>query len=85
MFPPFQPKDGSVYIVSDRQDVKYMNDWRSDGYTWRNYGKNKVTNGEKILEKSYFRIKNGKDECDNFQRVMYRFFGKDYNNLTLIQ
>ena len=84
-FPPFQPKGGSVYIVSDRQDVKCINDWRSDGYTWRNYGKNKVTNGEKILEKSYFRIKNGKDECDNFQRVMYRFFGKDYNNLTLIQ
>ena len=84
-FPPFKPKGGTVYVISDGQNSKHMDDWRSDGYTWRNYGKNKVTNGDKVLEKSYFRIKNGKEENNNFQRVMYRFFGNDYTSFTLIQ
>ena len=53
--------------------------------TWRNYGKNKVTNGDKIIEKSYFRIKNGKEESDNFQKVMLRYYGSDYNHITIVQ
>ena len=82
-FPPFQPKGGSFYLITDGQCIDNKDDWRADGYTWRNYGKNKVTNGDKIIEKSYFRIKNGKEESDKFQRVMLRYHGNDYNHVTL--
>ena len=83
--PPFKPKGGTVYLVTDGQRVENKDDWRADGYTWRNYGKTKVTDGDKVLEKSYFRLKNGKDENDHFQRIMIRFFGSDYNHLTVVQ
>ena len=84
-FPPFKPKGGSVYLLTDGQKIQNKDDWRADGYTWRNYGKNKVTNGDKIIEKSYFRIKNGKEESDNFQKVMLRYYGSDYNHITIVQ
>ena len=77
-FPPFQPKGGTVYLITDGQREKHKDDWRADG-------KNKITNGDKTREKSYFRIKNGKEESENFQRVMIRFYGNDYNYLTLVQ
>ena len=44
----------------------------------------KITNGDKIPENSYFRIKNGKEESENFQRVMIRFYENDYNHLTVV-
>ena len=59
-FLPYQPKGGSMFLFSARQQSQNKDDWRADGYTWRTYGKSKVTNGDKIIEKSYFRIKNGK-------------------------
>ena len=83
-FPPLKPKGGTVYVITDGQREKHKVDWRADGYTWRNYGKNKITNDDKILEKSYFRIKNGKEESENFQRVMIRFYGNAYNHLTAV-
>ena len=72
--PPFKPKGGTVYQVTDGQRVENKDDWRADGYTWRNYGKTKVTDGDKVLEKSYFRLKNGKDKNDHFQRIKIRLF-----------
>lgn len=80
-FPPFKPKSGTTYLITDRQNAQHKDDWRADSYTWRNYRKNKVTDGDRILEKSFFfRIRMEKGESDQFQRVMIRFYGTDYNH-----
>ena len=50
ILPPFRPKGGTVYLVTDGQPVENKNDWRAEGYTWRNYGKTKGTDSDKVLE-----------------------------------
>ena len=83
--PPFKPKDESVNFLMDGHKIQNKDDWHADGYTCPNYGKIKVINGGKIIEKSYFRILNGKKESDNFQPVILRYYGSDYNNITIVQ
>lgn len=36
---PYSPQAGSIFVYSDSGDDIKKTDWRSDGYTWRNYGK----------------------------------------------
>ena len=74
--PPFQSMGGGVYLITDVQRIHNKDDWRADGYTWRNYGKNKV----RLL-----RNKNRKEESDKFQRVMLRYHGNDYYHMTLVK
>jgi len=53
--PEHRPKGGVVYLYTWNDDVK-KDDWRADGYRWRQSGSFKVNCGGVVLKKIYFQV-----------------------------
>lgn len=85
------PQGGEIYLFYTCDPLKY-NDWRADGYIWKNMGANKsVPPKDPVLLKSYFHAKNTeKIACNEFKReiwvkiglespVLIHYFGNNSN------
>ena len=53
--PPFKPTGKAVFVLK-MDDSNLSDDWRADGYTWRNNG---VRNMPFNIKKHYFKLSNG--------------------------
>ena len=81
--PPYRHTAGKVYVYSDGGDVNKKDDWKADGYTWRNYGTKKYMCDGLEIEKTAFRIINNKKVSYEFQKHSFRFTDS-YNGKTVI-
>ncbi|XP_060607618.1 uncharacterized protein LOC132759787 [Ruditapes philippinarum] len=82
--PPYRPANGSVYLFDDSGDSKKSEDWRADGYTWKNNGRRVYQSNEKNIIRTFFKISNQGIASLNFTKHVFRFLDDDYNNRTLI-
>ena len=82
--PPYRPSGGSVYLYSDSGKSNLADDWKSDGYTWRQYGYRSFTVNGKRIEKRFFKISNKGVDDTRFIKHVFRFTNTDYNQKTVI-
>ena len=81
--PPYRTSAGRVYLYSDDGDRTKKEDWKADGYTWRNYGTKKYLCDGMEIEKTSFKIINNKEISDKFQKHAFSFTDQ-YNGKTVI-
>ena len=81
---PYRPSTGSVYVYDDSGDQNKSEDWRADGYTWKNNGRRVYYSNGKEIQRTFFKISNQGKISDEFIKHVFRFVGNDYNNRTLI-
>jgi len=79
----FKWKPVIAYLYSDNGNTQNKEDWRADGYTWRNNGKRLFESEGFFVEKHSFRIVNNGEVSAKFQKHAFRFSEK-YNGKTLI-
>ncbi|XP_053399554.1 uncharacterized protein LOC128557051 [Mercenaria mercenaria] len=82
--PPYRPESGSVFLYDDSGDVTKKEDWRADGYTWKNNGRRVYKTEGKDIERTFFKIRNQGIDSDGFQKHVFRFTDSDYNGKTVI-
>lgn len=54
--PPYCPKEGEIYLYKWEDDF-HKDDWRSDGYRWRQNGSVKSHKRVPGLSKKFFQVK----------------------------
>ena len=74
---------GKVYLYSDGGDKNKKDDWKADGYTWRNYGTKRYICEGMEIEKTSFKIINNKEVSNKFQKHAFQFTDS-YNGKTVI-
>ena len=82
--PPYRPDSGAVYVFDDSGDSDRKEDWRADGYTWKNNGRKVCESCGKRIQRIFFKITNQGKPSDAFQKHAFRFVGNDYNVRTII-
>jgi hypothetical protein len=69
--PRIRPAGGSVYLYSWTDQSK-ANDWRADGYRWKQMGAKSVKTSSGSLKKRYFHVYDGRDTTtSNFTRSVF--------------
>lgn len=71
-------------MFDDGGDRSRRDDWRADGYTWRNYGKREYNSSGKRIERSFFKICNKGEVSGKFQKHAFRFLDSEYNGRTVL-
>jgi len=54
--PPQLPRGGTVVLFEFTDDEK-KEDWRADGYRWRQNGTKKVKCGDGVMQKIFFQVR----------------------------
>lgn len=61
----------SLYINTYMHLMSYADDWRADGYRWKQNGNSYIPNREKVYKKIHFSINTGAGLSSAFQKFVF--------------
>ena len=75
---PTNPRGGELYIYSSLAAKEKMNDWKCDGYSWRNNSSRNFPINNPRLKKMYFCIRNKSGVSTSFCKFAITFIDNPY-------
>jgi hypothetical protein len=70
------------YIINKRYEF-YVDDWRADGYRWKQNGFSLIPNKEKVYKKIHFNINTGDGLSSSFQKFVFKKCDGDDNHVIV--
>ncbi|XP_039272584.2 uncharacterized protein LOC120346818 [Styela clava] len=81
--PPMLPQAGTCYAFSSAENKSKKQDWRADGYRWRQNGAKNIKCNGHLIKKIYFNVFTGpKQSSKGFQRIAHQC--QDFPNIVIV-